>query len=86
MRLIKSNYALFLCFKTVSESVAQRVNTANEDGVTCLHIASLRGYDRIVSLLLSQCGALPNCRTRTNLKTPLHLASQYNHVEVSFLV
>jgi len=73
--------------RTVSESVALRVNTANEDGVTCLHIASLRGYDRIVSLLLSQCGALPNCRTRTNLKTPLHLASQYNHVEcVSLLL
>ena len=60
----------------------QQVNMTNEDGVTCLHTASLRGYDRIVSLLLKQCGASANCRTRKSFKTPLHLACQYNHVEV----
>ena len=55
---------------------------ANEDGVTCLHIASLHGYDRIVSMLLNHGGASANCRTKKSLKTPLHLSCQYNHVEV----
>lgn len=57
----------------------------NEDGVTCLHVASLYGYERIVALLLTRGGASPNCRTKVNLKTPLHLACQYNHSEVSTL-
>ncbi|XP_065064505.1 ankyrin repeat domain-containing protein 27-like [Rhopilema esculentum] len=71
----------------INESLNQIVNTANEDGVTCLHIASLHGYDRIVALLLNRGGAFPNCRTNVSLKTPLHLACQYNHFEcVSLLL
>ena len=60
----------------------QTVNMTNEDGVTCLHAASLRGYERIVALLLTRGGASPNCRTKVNLKTPLHFACQYNQPEV----
>eukprot|EP00794_Sanderia_malayensis_P018918 gene18918-20822_t len=72
---------------TINESISQIVNMPNQDGVTCLHLAAIHGYDRIVSLLLKQAGALSNCRTKDTQKTPLHLACQYNHVScVSFLL
>ena len=80
MSIAYFNFSLFI--KTVNESVSQRVNMVNEDGVTCLHVASLHGYDRIVFLLLKHGGASPSSRTKKSLKTPLHLACQYNHVEV----
>ena len=76
------NHEIPFSQQAISESLNQTVNMANEDGVTCLHVASLHGYERIAALLLTRGGASPNCRTKVNLKTPLHFACQYNRPEV----
>lgn len=73
--------------KVVNESISINANMSNQDGVCALHVASLHGYEKIVNLLLKRAGADPNVKTKTNQRTPLHLACQYNNIEcVSFLL
>ena len=54
----------------------------NTEGVRALHVASLHGNDDIVKLLIRRANADPNVKTRANSRTALHLACQYNNVEV----
>lgn len=48
---------------------------------TGLHIASLRGYDKIVALLVSQKNIEINAQDK-DLCTAMHYAAQYDHIEV----
>ena len=57
-------------------------NLSNAEGVRPLHVAALHGFERIVHLLITRAAADPNVQTLANRRTPLHLACQYNHVEV----
>ena len=56
------------------------VNSANADGFSPLHVASLHGHATLVRLL-ARHGAELNART-TQLATPLHLACQNQHTQV----
>ena len=66
----------------MSETVSLSANMCNEDGVGALHVASLHGNEEIVKLLLSRGNVDANVKTKTNVRTPLHLAVQYNNIEV----
>ena len=68
----------------VSEVVTINANTYNSEGVRPLHVASIHGYEDIVTILLKESAAEPNVKTNTNQRTPLHLACQYNNIEVCF--
>jgi len=57
----------------------------NEDGVGALHVASLHGSEEVVRLLLLRANADANVKTKSNHRTPLHLAVQYNNIEVDIL-
>ena len=61
--------------------MAVHANCCNHDGITPLHVATLRGYEDIASLLLRK-GASPCTKNHTHEQTPLHLACQYNHYKV----
>ena len=61
------------------------VNTCDAVGNTPLHKAALRGQRQIVEALLEH-GAAKNVPTKDEFFTPLHLACQYNHKDVSMLV
>ena len=73
-----------LCFcplQTTALGSNLTVNTSDGAGVTPAHRAAQLGRRRVMELLLSH-GATINCRTSDQL-TPLHLACQYNHKDVS---
>ena len=55
---------------------------SNAEGVRPLHIAAIRGHEVIVRLLLKEAGADANVYTYVNRRTALHLACQYNNIEV----
>ncbi|XP_066923620.1 ankyrin repeat domain-containing protein 27-like [Clytia hemisphaerica] len=67
--------------KFVNETVTLSANMCNSDGVSALHVASLHGNENIVKLLVGKASADPNVKTKTNCRTPLHLACQYNNIE-----
>ena len=58
------------------------VNTCDPHGYTPLHKAALLGQRKMVQLLLKH-GAYIEARTFENQQSPLHLACQYNHKDVS---
>ena len=67
--------------------VTLNANSFNSEGVRPLHIASIHGFEDIVTILLKECAADPNVKTNANQRTPLHLACQYNNIEcVSLLI
>ena len=73
-----------LCFcplQTTALGSNLTVNTSDGAGVTPAHRAAQLGRRRVMELLLSH-GATINCKTADQL-TPLHLACQYNHKDVS---
>ncbi|XP_048577160.1 ankyrin repeat domain-containing protein 27 [Nematostella vectensis] len=69
--------------KLTQRSLARAVhaNCTNADGITPLHVAAVRGYEDITSLLLRH-GANPSHRDTRRQQTALHLACQYNHANV----
>ena len=73
---------LSLIQKSINETVTLSANMPNTEGVRALHVASLHGNDDIVKLLIRRANADPNVKTRANSRTALHLACQYNNVEV----
>ena len=67
--------------ETIATMVPQWINSSNEDNdmKTPLHIASERGYVRIVNALVKQNAKL--CPMR-NGATPIHLAVQKGNIQV----
>lgn len=55
-------------------------NTSDKSGDTPLHIAAVRGYQEITSLLIAE-GANVNARNAREL-TPLHAAAWGDHIEI----
>ena len=51
--------------------------------MTPLHIAAIRGYDEMTNLLLRR-GAQTDVKNYTQMRAPLHFASQYNHPTVRY--
>ncbi len=68
----------FICLSKLSRLT--EINALNGDGLTPLHIAAIRGYDKVVKTLL-EVGALPEERTN-NGQTPLHWAVLNGHANV----
>ena len=60
-------------------------NCCNADGITPLHVATLRGYVDIADLLLKK-RAQPSVKNHSYEQTPLHLACQYNHYKVGCML
>ena len=58
----------------------------NQDNIRPLHIACLHGHEKVARLLLKNANADPNVKSRKSERTPLHLACQYNNIEVSDLI
>lgn len=56
------------------------LNTSDKAGDTPLHIAAVRGYQEITSLLIAE-GASVNARNAREL-TPLHAAAWGDHIEI----
>ena len=67
--------------ETIATMVTQWINSSDEDNhmQTPLHIASERGYVRIVNALVKQNAKL---RPTRNGATPVHLAVQKGNIEV----
>lgn len=74
-----------LCLCLTQSPPVERVlsiNCRDSKGFTPLHQAALVGHMVMVELLLAH-GAQPEVTTKQTLQTPLHLACQYNHKNVS---
>ena len=56
-------------------------NTEDDDGVSLLHWAALKGHSSIVSLLLTKSGTLVNDQTKANI-TALHCAALANEPDI----
>ncbi|KAK2560726.1 Ankyrin repeat domain-containing protein 27 [Acropora cervicornis] len=54
-------------------------------GMTPLHVAAIRGFDEMTSLLLRR-GARTDVKNYTQRRAPLHFACQYNHPRVAGLL
>ncbi|KAK4449085.1 hypothetical protein QBC34DRAFT_97915 [Podospora aff. communis PSN243] len=64
---------------------AIKVNEADRNGVTALHLAAVVGRPKVVRLLLTQ-GANPNAYSFCGGLTPLHHAAQEGHKDVARLL
>ena len=58
------------------------VDSCDSKGITTLHKAAFHGHRGMVQLLLKHSAAI-NVKTKDDMLSPLHLACQYNHKDVS---